>query len=113
MKNDAPLWIRTQRAGNQRLPGNYCLTAIALGASGAHDASRIRAHTFSCGQKVQRSGRILRSLFQKGDQAAHDLLDFLPGGRNQCVVQLYGEDDQHDLRKGQMCIRDRMSWKQA
>ena len=38
--------MRTQRAGNQRLPGNYCLTAIALGASGAHDAYRIRAHTF-------------------------------------------------------------------
>ena len=38
--------MRTQRAGNQRLPENYCLTAIALGASGAHDAYRIRAHTF-------------------------------------------------------------------
>ena len=39
IKKDAPLWMRTQRAGNPRLPGNYCLMAIALGASvrlGAH-----------------------------------------------------------------------------
>lgn len=36
----------TQRAGNQRLPGNYCLKAIALGAGGAHDAYRIRARIF-------------------------------------------------------------------
>ena len=46
MKKDAPLWMRTQHAGNQKIAGRCCLKATALGASGAHDAYRIRAHTF-------------------------------------------------------------------
>ena len=64
--------MRTQRAGNQRLPGNYCLTAIALGASGAHDAYRIRAHTFLSLPFIQKliygthSSRMAASSFQSG-----------------------------------------------
>jgi len=38
--------MRTQHAGNQKIAGRCCLKATALGASGAHDAYRIRAHTF-------------------------------------------------------------------
>ena len=41
--------MRTQRAGNQRLPENYCLTAIALGASvrqGAHFFTKSFAQSF-------------------------------------------------------------------
>ena len=38
--------MRTQRVGNQKIAGRCCLAATALGASGAHDAYRIKAHTF-------------------------------------------------------------------
>ena len=38
--------MRTQHAGNQKIACRCCLKATALGASGAHDAYRIRAHTF-------------------------------------------------------------------
>ena len=35
-----------------RAKGIYCLTAIALGAGGAHDACRIKAHTILSDRKA-------------------------------------------------------------
>ena len=33
IKKDAPLWMRTQRSGNQRLPGKWLLTQPRYGAA--------------------------------------------------------------------------------
>ena len=62
---------------------------------------RKKEQTFRSGkaalEKIQRTGWIIRSFFQQGDQCIDSIFNLFLGGRNQSIVNFHRQYDQYDL----------------